>query len=477
MKFIRLFFVILSFSSSIAYAQKDDPILMRVNGVPVTRSEFEYSYNKNNSDDVIDKKSVDEYVDLFVNYKLKVAAANEAKLDTLKSFKEEFSMYRDQQVRPSFVEDEDIEKEARTVYDTRKERVGTRGLVKPAHIMIRVLEDADPDDIQLAHERIDSIYNAIKQGADFSELAREVSEDPSTARNGGELPWIYPGQTIKDFEDAAYSLKEGEMSSPFLSPVGYHIILLKGRKDLEPYDSLRAEIIDFLEMRGVREKIVDDKLAKLEEESEGKLSKEDILANKAEELSLEDDDLKNLIREYHDGLLLYEISNRNVWEKASQDTQGLKEFFEKNKKRYYWDSPRYKGMVYHVKNKDDVKAVKDCVKNVPFNDWAEKLRTTFNNDSILRIRVEKGIFKKGDNAFIDKMVFKKDTATIAVKDFPIDAVYGKLLKKCPESFEDVRGLVIADYQDMLEKGWVEELRRKYPVEIDYEVLSTVNNHN
>ncbi len=134
-------------------------------------------------------------------------------------------------------------------------------------------------------------------------------------------------------------------------------------------------------------------------------------------------------------------------------------------------------MVYHVKNKDDVKAVKDCVKNVPFNDWAENLRTTFNNDSILRIRVEKGIFKKGDNAFIDKMVFKKDTATIAVKDFPIDAVYGKLLKKCPESFEDVRGLVIADYQDMLEKGWVEELRRKYPVEIDYEVLSTVNNHN
>lgn len=69
--------------------------------------------------------------------------------------------------------------------------------------------------------------------------------------------------------------------------------------------------------------------------------------------------------------------------------------------------------------------MKNCVKNVPFDEWAEKLRTTFNNDSVLRIRVEKGIFKEGDNAFIDKMVFDKDTVVNSYKNFPIDAVYGK----------------------------------------------------
>lgn len=177
------------------------------------------------------------------------------------------------------------------------------------------------------------------------------------------------------------------------------------------------------------------------------------------ELEAKDPSLKYLIQEYHDGLLLYEISNRTIWEKAANDEKGLEEYFKKNKKKYYWDEPRYKGMVYHVKQKDDVKAVRDCVKDLPFNKWAEVLRSTFNNDSILRIRVEKGVFKEGDNAFIDKMVFKKDTTVNQLKDFPIDAVYGKLLKKKPDDYTDVKGLVTADYQEMLEEQWITELRK------------------
>ncbi len=87
------------------FAQSNDPVVMTVAGVDVPRSEFEYSFNKNNGEDVVDKKSVEEYVDLFVNYKLKVAAALDAKLDTMSSFKEEYAMYRDQQVRPTLVTD------------------------------------------------------------------------------------------------------------------------------------------------------------------------------------------------------------------------------------------------------------------------------------------------------------------------------------------------------------------------------------
>jgi peptidyl-prolyl cis-trans isomerase SurA len=90
--------------------------------------------------------------------------------------------------------------------------------------------------------------------------------------------------------------------------------------------------------------------------------------------------------------------------------------------------------------------------------------------------VEKGIFKKGDNAVIDKMVFKKDTTVTSLQDYPIDAVFGKLLKKGPEEYQDVRALVVADYQEELEKAWVEDLRKRYSVVVNKEVLQTVNKH-
>ena len=105
--------VICSLSFLPAFGQASDPVIMTVNGQPVSRSEFEYSYNKNNAEGVIDKKNVEEYLDLFINYKLKVAAALDARLDTMKSFRDEFAMYRDQQVRPTMVTDADVLAEAR----------------------------------------------------------------------------------------------------------------------------------------------------------------------------------------------------------------------------------------------------------------------------------------------------------------------------------------------------------------------------
>ena len=96
---------------------KSDPVIMTVAGVDVPRSEFEYSYNKNNTEGVIDKKSVEEYVDLFINYKLKVQAALDAHIDTTTAFRQEFAQYRDQQVRPTFVTDADMLEEAHKVYD------------------------------------------------------------------------------------------------------------------------------------------------------------------------------------------------------------------------------------------------------------------------------------------------------------------------------------------------------------------------
>ena len=91
-----------------ATAQTDDPVIMKIAGKDITRSEFEYSYNKNNSEGVIDKKNVEEYVELFVNYKLKVQAALDERMDTLTSYKNEFRQYRDMQIRPALVTEADV---------------------------------------------------------------------------------------------------------------------------------------------------------------------------------------------------------------------------------------------------------------------------------------------------------------------------------------------------------------------------------
>ena len=366
-----------------AGAQTSDPVVMTINGQNVTRSEFEYSYNKNNGDEVIEKTTVEQYVPLFVNYKLKVAAALDARLDTLASFKAEFAKYRDQQVRPSIVTSEDVENEARKIYDDRQKMIGDKGLIRPAHILIRLAQKASSAAQDSAKARIDSIYACLRSGADFADLATRLSQDPGSAKRGGLLPWICTGQTLKEFEDVAFSLNKGEMSKPFLSPVGYHIVKMTDRKQLEPYDSLRANIITFIEKRNLRDAIAQRKVSEMVKSSNGQLTAAEIMQQRADSLAKVDEAMKYLIQEYHDGLLLFEVSNREVWEKAAADSVGQMKWYKKYRKKRY----------------------------------------------------------------------------------------GK------KKYEEVKAAVTADWQDELEKRWVDALRKRYDVVIYDEVLKTVNKHN
>ena len=366
-----------------AGAQTSDPVVMTINGQNVTRSEFEYSYNKNNGDEVIEKTTVEQYVPLFVNYKLKVAAALDARLDTLASFKAEFAKYRDQQVRPTIVTSEDVENEARKIYDDRQKMIGDKGLIRPAHILIRLAQKASSAAQDSAKARIDSIYACLRSGADFADLATRLSQDPGSAKRGGLLPWICIGQTLKEFEDVAFSLNKGEMSKPFLSPVGYHIVKMTDRKQLEPYDSLRANIITFIEKRNLRDAIAQRKVSEMVKSSNGRLTAAEIMQQRADSLAKVDETMKYLIQEYHDGLLLFEVSNREVWEKAAADSVGQMKWYKKYRKKRY----------------------------------------------------------------------------------------GK------KKYEEVKAAVTADWQDELEKRWVDALRKRYDVVIYDEVLKTVNKHN
>lgn len=454
-------------------AQVNDPVIMTVGGKPVLRSEFEYSYNKNNTDGVIDRKTVEEYVELFVNYKLKVAAALEEHFDTLTSFNKEYLEYRDQQIRPTLIDDADIEAEARKIYQSTKDRIGPDGLVEPAHILLRLAQQADAQTQSKVKQRADSIYNALLAGADFAEMARKYSEDPGSAQRGGSIGQISRGQTLKEFEDATFALKDGEMSKPVLSSVGYHIIKMIKHADFPPFDSLREDIRNFIEARGLREAVINEKIEALAKQ--GNTTPANLMNQRADSLAAIDQDTKYLFQEYHDGLLLYEISNREVWDKASKDEEGLKAFFKKNKKKYKWDSPRFKGIAYYAKDNKDIAAVKKSLKGVSFDKWAEVLRSTFNSDSVLKIRVEKGLFKKGDNVLVDKYEFDVDTIPAEKKDYPYCATYGKMLK-APKEMSDVRSQVTSDYQDAMEKKWLQGLRKKFPVVVNKDVVATVNKH-
>jgi len=471
-----LFAIGLFLLPSLGMAQENDPIVMHINGSPVPRSEFEYNYNKNNSDGVVDKKSVKEYAELFVNYKLKVLAAMDAKYDTLTSFNEEFRTYRDQQIRPMLVPESQMEDECKKYYQRMQESLNGHDLIQPAHIFLRVEQSASAEDQNKAKERIDSAYNALKAGADFAGLAKSISQDPQSAARGGLLPWLGPNQTVKEFEDVAYGLQKGEMSEPFLSPVGYHIVKMMDRKSLESYAELQPNIHKFLESQGMKDRLATQMLDSISQKSDPQKSVEEILDEETERLCKQDEELKYLIQEYHDGLLLFEICNREVWEPASKDTLGLESYFKKNKKQYAWDDPHFNGMIYYCRNEADVKAVKKALKKIPEEKWTATVREQFNKDSVT-VRMEKRLFKKGDNVNVDALALKvKGTKTIENKDFPYMGVLGRKLKKGPKKWTDVSNQVVTDYQRMKENEFVDQLRKKYTVEIHQDVLDTVNNH-
>lgn len=457
-------------------AAQEDPIVMRIGGVPVTRSEFEYNYNKNNSEGVIDKKNVEEYAELFVNYKLKVLSALDNHLDTLTSYQKEFRTYRDQLIRPLLVPEGAKEKECKAYYDGMLARLEGKQLLQPAHILIRLPQDATEEQQAMAKAKIDSIHQALKDGADFAELAQTVSQDPGSAARGGMLPWIGPNQVVKEFEDVAYSLEVNEVSEPFLMPFGYDIVKLMGKKDLEPYEELHDMILKYLEGQGLENQLAQQVLDSIASQSNGEKTIEQILDEKTEEFCAKDSELKYLVQEYHDGLLLFEECNSRIWEPAAKDTLALTTYFKKNKKNYAWDEPRYRGMVYYCKDAADVKTVKKLVKKQPTDKWMETIRETFNKDSIM-VRVERRIFKKGDNSNVDRLALKVKSAELKpVKGYPHIGIFGKVLKKGPAEWTDVSNQVVSDYQRLKEDEFVAELRKRYTVEIDKEALKTVNNH-
>lgn len=479
MKTIALFIASLAIGMS-AVAQTDDPIVMKINGKNITRSEFEYSFNKNNSDGVLDKKTVEEYVPLYVDFKLKVAEAERQQIDTIAAIRKELNSYKEQMVLPTIVDTAYIEREARRTYDNTAARFGGEDLLTASHILVMMRQDATAEQQAAAKARIDSIYGALKavpkeQLAErFAAMAKEKSEDTGSARRGGALGQFGRGMMIPDFENAAFALAAGEMSAPIKSTVGYHIIYMTERHPFEPYEFHRENIIKFLEQRGIQEMAANAYLDSLA--AKKGMARAEVIEELHQDVIEKDAELKNLSQEYYDGTLMYEVAKKDVWDKVIDDVAGLEAYFKSHKKDYAWDAPRFAGIVIHAKDEATLAQAKKILKKVKKEeDYATAVVEALNNDSVKLVRIERGLFKQGDNAFVDNMVFKQNTETKPKEAFPVADVYGKKVKK-PRSYVDVRGQVTTDYQNALEKAWVEELRKRYSVDVFDDVVKTVNKH-
>ena len=179
-----------------------------------------------------------------------------------------------------------------------------------------------------------------------------------------------------------------------------------------------------------------------------------------------------LMREYKDGILLFDISNEMVWSKASKDTEGLSAFFDKNKEKYAWETPRFKGVIVYCDTKETYKAAEKLAKKTPQKDLSIKLKQTFNLTEKATIKVENGLFAKGTHSVVDKLAFKTGELP-ENKEFPYVFIEGDIQKKYPSSYQDIRGIVTNDYQNYLDKQWIESLRSKYTVEVNKTLLNSL----
>lgn len=455
------------------WAQKSDPVLMRVNGVDVPRSEFEYSYNKNRTEEnTASSTSLEQYVDMFIDYKLKVQAALDARLDTVSSFKQEFLQVRDAQLTPYLVDEAYIDSVAQAVYAQNVQYIAGLDLIKPAHILLMVSQNATEAEKALIKQRADSVYSAIQSGASFEEMAQRFSDDHATARRGGQLPWMVPDAQLKEFSTAAYKLQKGEIGAPFEAPYGFQILKMTDRRTYGTFAEERAEILKILKQRGVEEQSAEAKLQKLI--TDGRGTRQEVL-DSVLSAHLDNPELKYLVKEYHDGLLFYQIMKDKIWDPAKNDLKAQANYFAINKKKYRWSEPRFKGYVIHAHNKKQANAARKLLKANEQGDWKKVIKETFNKDSVTVVVSGPMLCKEGENVYVDQLVFKQNSTFKMPTKYAASTTYGKKLKQ-PKTYEDVKSEVETDLQVAREAEWLAVLRKKYPVTIYEDVLATVNKH-
>ncbi len=189
-----------------------------------------------------------------------------------------------------------------------------------------------------------------------------------------------------------------------------------------------------------------------------------------EALAKSEPDYRNLLKEYVDGSLLYEVSVLKVWDKAAKDIPGLEKYFAENRMKYKWDTPHVKGVFVQAVNDSVATAIKNFARGAAEDDIVPALRKQFKN----QMAAEKILVPKGSNAMVDYVAFDGPVAPSSIEKYPVMFMLNKRVLTVPEEMQDVKGLVTSDYQNMFQEQWENELRNKYSVKVNKKVLKSVN---
>ncbi len=512
--YLMMIFLCLSWST---FSQQD-PVLMRIDGKDVLRSEFEYHYNKDKASLASRQATPEKYVERFVNFKLKVAAAEAAGLDTALTFREGVESYRSRLIESYLTDTVATEDAARRLYDKMKARHRV-GQVRVSHIFNYLPQNVSGDALRDAVARMDSIYGYLRENP-ASEAFDACVERFSDEKRTFWVSWL---QMPVEFEEVVFELPVGGISQPFFTPQGIHIVKVLERKEMPPFESVKDEMRKRQARRHTVDRGTEAQVEKLKKEYRYVPDKAGIeelinagrthrtlftLAGKSytgndfarfatahpagvrrqldafvmktvldyENMRLEQKhpDFSCLIQGYRDRLLLNEITEEEVGRRAATDEAGLKTYFEKHRSDYQWKEQRYKGIVLHGVSKRLVKKARKFLKSLPEEEWKDAIRLTFNAGAQPQIQVEQGVFAPGDNAYVDEQVFKGEDA-IPMASFPFTVVLGRKVKG-PDDYREVKDKLAADYRNYLERQWTGRLRASAKVEINQEVLKTVNNH-
>ncbi|WP_417856869.1 peptidylprolyl isomerase [Xanthomarina gelatinilytica] len=621
----------------------NDEVLFTVENDPVYVSEFTRVFNKN-IDLVKDEsqKDVDEYLKLFINYKLKLKEAEALGLDKKPSYLNELSSYKSQlasnYLTDSKVTDELIEEaykrmttevdashilirlddnptpedtlqaynkllklrdrvmqegfetvkkdihNGKTVYaedlgyfsafkmvynfetaayntpvgevsmpfKTRfgyhivwvKDKRESRGERTVAHIMISNQKKDRPHD--KPESRINDIYLKLQQGEDFEALAKQFSEDQSSASKGGMLAPFTGGQLSSvEFENQAFALEHvGDISKPFETEYGWHIIKLYGKKPVASFEDMKAELEEKVK-RDSRSQLINESLlnnlkqqyqvsdatpdlsyfesilndnyfigkwvlptdfkaqeplikiqekqivyedfgqylVKNQRRQMPKMSIKTLVVNsyhaflenellqyKKERLEVENQDYANIVEEYRDGLLLFDLMETEIWNAAKKDSVGLQTYYNNHKDNYFWNQ-RVDAVVASSAKKTTIKKVQKLLQN---NQTPEQIKAAINSESEIDVIFTSGIMDAQHQSLPADFKFKTGVSDIyKFNEGYIVANVKEVLPKETKSFEEAKGAVISDFQNHKEANWILSLEEKYQVNVNQDVLESV----
>ncbi len=622
-----IFFLSLSYLN----AQQRKEVLFTVTNNPVYTDEYIKVFNKNR--DIVseeNKKSIDEYLELYINYKLKLKQAYDLKYDTVSTYKKELSKYREQLILPYLTDSKITGNLVKEAYDRTKTEVNA------SHILIRLQPKAKPTDTLLAYQKIIEVRNKIIEGASFETIAKQYSEDLSAQKNGGNLGYFSAFSMVYPFENAAYNTKVNEvsmpfktqygyhiikvndirdskgevevahimikenkqdslyaetkinelysklnqgerfevlaqrhsedrnssinggklakfnatrmikpfadvafsmnnindLSSPFKTPYGWHIIKLIKKHPIESFDNIKVELTKKIEksnryklagtsvvkrlineyevikydailqsyfendtifitnnlkatifsINGVNTLLSD--LVNYKIKRPNKSAKDaytdffemKVLQYFKDNLEKTNSDFAFTLQEYKDGLLLFDLLQDKIWNRAEKDTLGLKNFFSKNQHNYFWKK-RGNLIIASCTNRDKALQVKKYLEK---NKEIEDIKKLINDGPIIHVLFDKRILEENHKNLPNDFVLDNEKVSDVINEGKSNFVVIKVLKILepqPMKLNEIKGRVINDYQEYLDQQWIKELKQQYPVKINKRVLKKLIKQN